>query len=887
MKHYFFTFSIFCVTVAFAQTNPFKISGTLIDEADKMALEAATIYLQRVKDSALVTYTISGKNGRFSLEGKTGDKHLNLYISYIGYKTHFQSINLDGEVISLGTIALKTDVDALDEVLIKVSPPVRIKKDTLEFNASSFKTRKEANVEDLLKQLPGVEVDIIGEITVNGKVVDKILVNGKPFFGDDLTIATRNLVKDMIEKVQVTDTKTKAEAFAGEEGNKDKKTINLVIKEENNNGTFGQVAAGTGTNRRYQLAGMLNLFDKNQRVSLLAGGNNINSPGFSSEDEFTGEQGITVSQNYGANYTDQLREKVDVSANYFYSDSRLENESTLQREHILPDSRYSTNSSTNSYDEGGNHNVGLGFDIEVDSTLLININTSFNATKNKTETSTSEASRDAESTLTNQSSVSLFAETIGENFSNNLDITKRFGNNGAYFKFHISNKYNTTETDDYLNSETAVFGTNPENINRNQFTDGHLKLKGFNTGSSFRWPLNSKTLFLEFKFNYGHNTQRNIRSTYAFEVDTQDFTLFNEDLSTNFEYIDKRSTPGLKLTYKKEKWSIGSEMGYVFRTLQNIDFLRPDLSLTRDFETLELRSNFNYKLNPKSSASFGYNLNNTPPQLSQLQPFQDVSNPLNTVTGNPDLKPTNTHSLYLGYQSFHFQKRSGFFGHIYASSSNNQVVAKTSIDENFVRNTSYENVNGGYSLSANGSYSKTIEIDTLKTLKYDIGLSTSAKRSVNFNNDVQYASNNTALTPHAGITFTWNDVMTLIPNYKASFSRTTFNLDDFKDRKFINHSAGLQITTYIPKKLEWQHNISFNYNPNVATGFQKSAWFWNTTLAYTMLKDHGILTLKVYDVLNQNTNARRMATGNYIQDSQSMVLKQYVMLSFSWKFNNF
>jgi hypothetical protein len=143
-----------------------------------------------------------------------------------------------------------------------------------------------------------------------------------------------------------------------------------------------------------------------------------------------------------------------------------------------------------------------------------------------------------------------------------------------------------------------------------------------------------------------------------------------------------------------------------------------------------------------------------------------------------------------------------------------------------------------------------------------------------------------ALTPHAGITFTWNDVMTLMPNYRASFSRTTFDLDDFKNRKFISHSAGLQITTYIPKKVEWQHNVSFNYNPNVATGFQKSAWFWNTALAYTMLKDRGILTLKVYDVLNQNTNARRMATENYIQDSQSMVLKQYVMLSFSWKFNN-
>ncbi|HEX9601706.1 MAG TPA: outer membrane beta-barrel protein, partial [Mariniflexile sp.] len=683
------------------------------------------------------------------------------------------------------------------------------------------------------------------------------------------------------------DTKTKAEAFAGDEGSKDRKTINLVIKEENNNGAFGQVAAGTGTNRRYQLAGMLNLFDNNQRISLLAGGNNINSPGFSSDSEVAGGQGLTVSQNYGTNYTDQLREKMDISANYFYSDSRSENKSTSQREHILPDSRYSTNSSTNSYDEGGNHNVDLEFDIEVNSTLLINTNTSFNAPKNKTETSTSEASRDAKDILTNQFGSSLFSESTNKNFNNLLDITKLFGKNGTYFKFYISNKYETTKTDMYLNSETTIFGTDPENISRNQFTDGDLKLKGFNTGSTFRWPLKAKELFLDFKFDYGHDTQKNIKSTYTFEADTQDFTLFNKDLSTHFEYTNKRSTPGLKLTYKKEKWFIGSEIGYVFRILQNIDFLRPDLSLARDFETLELRSNFHYKFNPKSSMHFGYNLDNTPPQLSQLQPFQDVSNPLNTVTGNPNLNPTNTHNLYLGYQSFHFQKQSGFFSHISARLSNNQVVTKTSIDENFVQNTSYKNVNGGYSLRTNGRYAKTIKIDTLRTLKYDIGLSTSVNRSVNFNNDVQYASNNRALTPHAGITFTWNDVMTLMPNYRASFSRTTFDLDDFKNRKFISHSAGLQITTYIPKKVEWQHNISFNYNPNVATAFQKSAWFWNTNLTYTVLKDQGTLNLEVYDVLNQNTNAKRIATKNYIQDSQSTVLKQYVMLSFSWKFKNF
>ncbi|WP_303319146.1 outer membrane beta-barrel protein [Flavivirga abyssicola] len=887
MKYCFFVFTVLYLTVSFAQTKPFKISGTLVAEADKTALEAATIYLERVKDSSLVTYTISDKNGRFNLEGKTSDKRLNFYISYVGYQTYHQTIHLDQETIHLNAISLKTDLNALEEVLIKVSPPVVIKKDTLKFNASSFKTKKDANVEDLLKQLPGVDVNEVGKITINGKEVDNILVNGKPFFSNDPTITTRHLSKEIIENIQITDTKTKAEAFAGDEGDKEKKTINLVIKEENNDGIFGQVAAGTGTDKRYEFAGMLNLFDNDQRISILAGGNNINSPGFSFGGGLTSGRGIIESQNYGANYVDKLKEKSDISANYFFSNSRTENESTIQQINILPDSRYNSNSNSKSYNEGDNHDVRLGFNIEIDSTLLINVNPSFNTSKNKIETSASQASQDEENTLTNQSSSSSFSETLNKSFNNHLNITKRFGRKGAYLRLNISNKYGVRESDDFLNSEAAIFGDNPETISRDQFTDGNQKSEGINTSTFFRWPLMVNNLFLDLKFNYQYDKQENIRSTFDFDPDTQDFTLFNEALSTDFEYINKRSTPALRFTYKKEKWSVSSEAGYVFRTLQNNDFLRPQLSLARHFETVELRSNFQYQFNPKSYIYASYGLDNVPPQLSQLQPFQDVSNPLNTVTGNPNLKPTNTHSFYFGYNTFNFQKRNGFFSHVYANLSNNQVVTKTTIDTNFVRNTSYANVDGGYNLSAGGSYNKTIKIDSLKTLKYNIGLSASTNRTVNFNNEVQYASNNTALTPHAGITFTWDDVIMMVPNYRLSFNKTTFDLDNFEDQEFINHSAGLQITTFVPKNFEWRHDISFNYNPNVAEGFQKSAWFWNTTLAYTMFKDHGTFSLKIYDLLNQNTNARRIATQNYIRDSQSTVLKQYFMLRFSWKFNNF
>ena len=281
----------------------------------------------------------------------------------------------------------------------------------------------------------------------------------------------------------------------------------------------------------------------------------------------------------------------------------------------------------------------------------------------------------------------------------------------------------------------------------------------------------------------------------------------------------------------------------------------------------------------------GIRITNNPPQISQLQPFQDVSNPLNTVTGNPDLEPSTNHNFYFGYNSFDFQKGTGFFAHLGGNLRNNQVVSKTIVDENFVRNTTYANVDGNYNAYASGSFSKSVKIDTLKTIKYRVGLRSNINRSINFNNDVQYASLNTSLTPNASITFTWKDVMEFVPNYRVTFNNTKYDISDFEDQDFVTHSLGIRTTTYVPKKFEWRNDISFNYNSNIADGFQKSAWFWNSTLAYSMLKDQGLLALKVYDLLNQNTNARRIATANYIQDSQSTVLQQYFMLSFSWKFN--
>ncbi|GAA3586984.1 outer membrane beta-barrel protein [Flavivirga amylovorans] len=909
MEKNFFYLVFLCVTLSFSQSKTFKISGTLISDDENLPLESATVYIERIKDSALVNYTITDKKGLFTLEDKTVDMQLNLLISYVGYETYSKTIKIDRPEINLGKIIMQIDANALDEIVIKSRAPITIKKDTLEFNVKSFKTKKDANVEDLLKVLPGIEVDEEGVITVNGRPVNRILVNGKPFFGNDPTITTRNLTKDVIEKIQVVDTKTKSQAFSGEEGDDENKTINLTIKEENNKGVFGRASAGTGTDERYEFAGMFNRFDNDQRFSVLVGGNNINSPGFSFGEirkmfgggnsmnfngggafqiggrSFGGGQGITTSNNVGANFADKFGEKVDLSTDYFYSGSSSENVTSTQRENILPDSRFFTNSESRSFSDNDNHSANMEFDMKIDSTFLINIEPSFRHTRSKTVFSRDEDSRDELNALINESNTESVVETVGKNFTNDIQVTKRFGSNGAYLRLNIDNEISSRESDDFLFSKTDIYGDNPDEIIRDQFTRGNNKVNDLRTSINYNIPLIAKELFLNFGYGYSRNKQEDKQSTLDKDVNG-DYTVFNTELSTDFEYINEILTPEFSIRYRNKKWSARFNTSYLFRNLENKDLLRPEFTIKRKFEAVELRSNFRYRFSPKSSIRIGYGLNNSPPQLRQLQAFQNVSNPLNTIVGNPNLEPTNNHRVDLSYNAFDFQKGTGFYSYFNVSFINNQVVSNTTIDENFVRETTYSNVNGNYRINGNLNYNKSVKLDSLRTLRLAIGINGNKNRNINYNNGVQYASHITGLSPSVNFMFTWKDVMEFMPRYQINFTKNTFDITSFEDREFLFHSLHLSTATFLPKHFEWRNEMQYNYNPNIAEGFQKSSWFWNATLAYSFMKDKSTITFKAYDLLNQNTNARRTANQNFIQDSQSTVLQQYFMLSFSWKFNS-
>ena len=334
-----------------------------MQDPDNLPLEAATVYLNSAKDSTLVDYTITNKNGQFTLKTKATNNPVYLKVSFMGfatYKQKFESLTKDTD---FGIIKMEDKGTTLNEVVIESEiPPVRVKKDTLEFNAASFAVRPDANLQELLKQLPGLEIDAEGKITVNGKEVSQILVNGKPFFDKDGKIALQNLPAEIINKIQVTAKKTKEEELTGQEAKGNEASINITIDEEKNKGMFGRATTGFGTNGRYEHSALVNYFKGERKISLLASTNNINSTGFSMDEifdnmsggrnmsawsdgksfnvngiQFGGSTGIIRSDIFGANYADKWTKGFDGALNYFYTAADTRNNNQYKITTFIPE----------------------------------------------------------------------------------------------------------------------------------------------------------------------------------------------------------------------------------------------------------------------------------------------------------------------------------------------------------------------------------------------------------------------------------------------------------------------------------------------------------------------------------------------------------------------
>lgn len=888
----------FLLLVGGIQAQSFEVKGILKEKNTLEPLESATVYVQSVKDSLLIAYDVTNAKGVFDLGGRTKLSQLRLIISYTGYKQITKLIGLEKKKINLGVLLMEEQATQLKGVdVVAEGTPVVIKKDTLEFNANSFKTKPDANVEDLLEKLPGVEVDGEGKITVNGNEVNEVLVNGKQFFGSDPKIATKNLSKDIVDKIQISDTKTDAQRFTGKRSNSDNKSINITLKKGKNKGVFGRITAGYGTDDRYELSGMINYFKDNQRISLLSSSNNINVSGFSYDEvwdmmgssagdlSFRGNtnEGITTNSNAGINYVDQWGVGKEFSSDYFYATSDNVKSSKRSRENLLPNSKFFTNENTNANTQSDSHKTNLKYEMDLNKKTRLIFRPSFYYTEGEDFSSSQLRSTSETEALLNTNESERRAEDNRKNFMNEVEFIRKIGEKGAFLELELVNQVTDNFGESFVKNTNTVFNNMEDVANTriiDRFTENKTKETLLGVNVEFRFPI-WKNLFFDMEYQYEKTKRENERE--VFDFGTTDYSLYNMALSSILRTDNVMHRPIAGFNYDGDKLSFGLMGGLSNNILTNTDRLQA-VGFEKEFQDLAFEGRVMYNFGRGKRFRLRYSTRNQIPSAFQLQPVENQNNLANIVTGNPELERTYTHRLRLGYSNFNFKSRTGIFLSANVNFVQDAIVPITLTDDNLLRRTTYTNVDGNKSAFLRLYLNKSFKNDN-SDIRIALRFNGNYNKSNNFSNGLPFVSDAISLSPSLELNYNYKEIVELVPSYGVNWNRVLYDIDTFEDATFVSHQLGLRTTTFWPKNLVFGNDLTYSYNPNVGGAFDSSAALWNVSLGLKMLKDRGLLKLKAYDILNQRINTARTVTADYIQDFQSNVLQRYLMLSFTYKVN--
>lgn len=911
-KLYTFLFILFFSFYSFAQSN-ITIKGKILNQKKQTSLESATVYLASVKDSTVIDYTITDINGFFKMETKKITKPVFLKVSYLGYQTYKQKLAEIIENNDFGIIHLLENENLLNEVVIKSeAPPIRIKKDTLEFNASSFKVRPDANVETLLKQLPGVEIDANGKITVNGKEVNQVLVNGKPFFDKDGKIALQSLPSDIINKVQISDTKTKKEELTKQTASSNNASINLTIDENKNKGFFGKMMGGYGSDSRYESSLLINYFKNKRKISVLASSNNINSTGFSMDEvfdnmgggrnvnlsyngdgsygigniSFSGGKGITKSNMVGVNYADEWFKNFDSNSSYFFTNSNSQNTNKTKQINLLPSGNFTTNSNSTKNEDRYGHNFNFIFEYKIDSTASIYIAPKFIKANNKFSLNSSESSLDQNNQLLNENFKQSLEENDKTNFTNSINFNKAFKKKGRSVNVLFDNE-NSYEIASSLNKSTSIFYQNADPTDvRNQSLNNRNLRDLFSSEVTYLEPI-TDSLKVSFNVYARSDKYSEARKTYDYDASSQSYSLANDILSNSFASNAKLIAPKVGFSVEKKKYSLNFTGGTNFAQFDNQSlYLGNATNLSKKYIFPYISANGNYKLSKSKSIYTNYEYEVNFPTASQILPVKNFANPLNTIIGNPDLNLIKNHSVFFSFRDFNMATRSGYNIHFGGNYFDNQVVSSVKYDVNRKRTTNYENVSGTYTSWFGANWNKSIKKEA-NNYKFGVGIYGGYDFSKGFTDGKLFEANALRLSPRVNFTYEYGELFTINPSYNFAYNETSYTNYSISSATNFLHNFNIQTTNYWSKKWVFGNDFGYTYNSNIADGFKKDFYLWNTSLSYSFFSEKMTAKVKVYDILNQNQSATRTISPTTIRDEENTVLKRYLMFSLTYKIEKF
>jgi hypothetical protein len=894
-----------------------SVTGVVFDTISKKGLAYSTVSIVHQKDSTLVSFTRADSAGKFKLSALPKGNYL-ITFSYVGYVPLWLPVKLsETEQLDLGKLILTDLLNASNVTVTARRPPVTINNDTVDFNTENFKTQPNAVVEDLLKKLPGVTVDKDGTVKVNGQKVNRILVNGKEFFTGDPKIATKNLDADAVDKVQVFDKKSDRAEFTGMEDGQSEKTINLKLKKDRDNSTFGRVTAGAGTDKRFDAQANLNNFKGDRQLSFIGMGNNTNKQGFSINDvmNFTGDlargmrngggvnirlggddngglpisgmgpnqQGVADTYSGGLNYNNIWKKKTDLNINGMFSDVNLVTDRDINRKNVLPGNNFDYVSKSSNAKHNQQQRVNAILDQKIDSFTSVRFTPQLAFQKNANRAISNYVSTNDKGLKINEGSSNSSSVSDAVNFNSNLLFRHKFKKKGRTISSTTSLAYNSSKQDGNLKTTNRFYIAGiplPDSIvNQTNLRDATTRSIG--TNLVYTEPIGLKSL-LEVNGFYNTNNGESKRDTYDYNGSSGKFDIKNTALSNDFRNIYNYGGGGASIRANFKKFSLTAGTNIQFSELESINNTN-GFVINQKFTDLLPLVNVQYKRKNTSSIGFNYNTSTTQPSTFQLQPVADISDPLNTYIGNPNLKRSYSHNLSLNMSSIDIYTQNNLFAFISYNQVNDAIVTSDEIKQNGARVSTPVNANGNFILV--GNVSAGFPVKKIKS-RVDIGLGANVSRTMSFVNGDPNAIDNYSITPNFGYQFVLDTSFDISLSARINFNTAKYSLQPQLNNQFLQQVYGIDVTNYFLGGFVLNNNLDVTINSGRSDGFNATVPLWNVSLAKSFLKyKRGEFKLSVFDLLNQNQGINRTANQNFIQDTRYNVLQRYFMLSFSYRLN--
>ncbi len=887
----------------------FTVKGKILDE-DKNPLEKLRVSIYYF-NGADTLYTSTKKNGTFSINNVQKTR---FYVSISGLNwksyTKFYDLSIENNEVLLPAITLTKQSKTLSNVIITSKSAIQVKEDTLSFNADSFKTKGDLPTEELIKKLPGVEVDKDGNITTMGKQVSGVKVNGKEFFGGDVKAATREIPVEMIDKIQIIDDYGDQANFTGNKNGDPEKIINLQLRKDKNEGYFGNATIGAGTKNRYIASGSVNQFKNNTQFNITVNANNINKETFNTS--MPGSRGggrgggnamgrnggneagtladntasgITNLGNIGMNYRNDANKKLSHYGSYVYTNKNTETISETLLQTFFENNNNNTEQQNIDTSKGKNHRINYNVEYKLDSNNFIKITPQFSWRTSQTNNQSNFEISNSQSLSTTIGKQLFQSNVISPYYSGNILWNHKFGKKGRTLSINTNSNFNSNTQADAYNNASGIILVNPtDTINRQNLQQVDIQNSSRNMGASFSYtePLNTKNS-LELEYRLNNSVINNDRKTANYDS-TSNLFLLADSLSNKFinTYTTNKLALNWNYTTSKYNFVIGLGAQHANITIENIS---NNYINTQPILNFIPTAQFNYNFNRTKKINFSYFGRTSQPSSAQLQPVRDISNRQFITVGNPDLQPEFTNTFRVRFNNFNAKTNFNIFTMLRYEFVLDKITTNVRNLGLGVQETNYLNADNNNRISLYSNIGKAFS---------------NRKYNVRWNNYINYAnslafSNNIAnyakqlyASERLSLDVNLSDWLNISLGGTYAMRKNRYSLNAFTNQTTNTFGLFNEALISLPKNFRIQYSLNKNFNNGFASNVNANPFIINGYVEKQFLKGNkGSFRLTAYDLLNQNININRTIDNNSITDAQDNRLTQYFLLSFIYRISKF